>query len=240
LRTLDELKPSPDLAVREIARVLPDVKDPRQRAELAEALRHFPMKESAARLCELLDDPDEQVRQQAIASLRLMARRVDRSGGQRVQRGGEFAPQVEGLVPQLIKAAGDKAPRNRVVALFALADTLDPAAIAEIRRRLKDESAEVRFHAACFLTEYQDASGLSELKQMLTRLRSETESKVTDSFDTERLLACFERITGKSFGPVPMNPGLSSDSRQAQELEQRSKQLLETWAAWWAWEPAAK
>lgn len=238
LRTLDELRAKPEAAVREIVRVLPELKDPRQRAELAETLRHFPTKEAAAKLCELLDDSDAQVRGQAIHSLRLLARRVDRSGGQRTQRGAEFAPKVDGLVPFLIKAASDKSEQNRVSALFALADTLDPAAVAEIRRRLQDESSDVRFRAACFLTEFQDASGLGELKQALKRFRSAAATDWSSEWNTEPLLASFERITGKSFGSVPMNPGLSSDSRVAEQSRRKHKELLDTWAAWWAWEPS--
>jgi hypothetical protein len=61
--------------------------------------------------------------------------------------------------------AGSPSPTNRVSqsqvnALFALADTLDPAAIAEIRRRLTDDSEEVRFQAACFLAECRDDDGV--------------------------------------------------------------------------------
>jgi hypothetical protein len=35
-----------------------------------------------------------------------------------------------------------------------------------------------------------------------------------------------------------MNPMLSSDSRRVEESQRRYKELLEAWAAWWAWEPA--
>ncbi|HLA76000.1 MAG TPA: HEAT repeat domain-containing protein [Vicinamibacteria bacterium] len=240
VNTLDELKPFSDLAVREIARTLPGVTDPRQRMELAEALRLFQTRESAAKLSELLGDPNEKVRWQAIVGLGMMAGRVVRLGAQSVQRGGGVAPKVEGLVPQLIKAAGDENPGNRTAALSALADTLDPAAIAEIRRRLKDENAEVRFEAACLLTGFQDASGLGELQKALARLRSEPESNLLVMIRTERLLVSFERITGKSFGPIPMEPWASSQSGAEEEAKPLYKQLLDAWAAWWAWEPTAK
>ena len=245
LRTLDELQSTPAAAVLEISRVLPTVKDARQRAELVDELGHIQTRESAAKMGELLDDPDAQVRLAAIFSLRMMARRVDRSGGQRTQRGGEFAPKVDGLVPYLVKAANDPVEQNRVTALFALADTLDPAAIAEIRHRLTDESQEVRFQAACFLTEFQDASGLGELKKKLEQLRSSRGPSATADGNysrmtaAERLLASFERLTGKSFGPVPMDPMLSSDSHVAEASARRYEELLDAWAAWWAWEPGA-
>ena len=239
--TLSELKLMPDAAVREIARVLPDVQQPQQRMELAEALGFFPTKESAAKLCALLDDPDAWVRLQAVGCLRLMARRVDRVGGQRTQRGGEVPPKVEGLVPHLLKAAGDKTEQNRGLALFALADTLDPAAVAELRRRLSDDSDTVRCTAACLLTEFQDASGLAELRKALERMRSQNPVAAGDSFAVERLLASLERITGKSFGELPhLNPFLDSDSRRAQQSTQRYRELLDAWAAWWAWEPAER
>jgi hypothetical protein len=53
---------------------------------------------------------------------------------------------LRGLVPVLARAAAaDKAEVNRVA---ALADTLEPAAAAAIRDRLKDESQKVRLEAA--------------------------------------------------------------------------------------------
>jgi HEAT repeat protein len=123
--------------------------------------------------------------------------------------------------------------------LFALADTLEPTAVAELRRRLSDDSDTVRFTAACLLTEFQDASGLAELKKALERMRSQHPVAAGDSFAVERLLASLERITGKSFGELPrLNPFLDSDSRRAQQSTQRYRELLDAWAAWWAWEPA--
>jgi hypothetical protein len=61
------------------------------------------------------------------------------------------------MVPQ-----PNRVSQSRVNALFALADTLDPAATAEVHRRLTDNSEEVRFQAACFLAECQDASELRQ------------------------------------------------------------------------------
>ena len=238
LEVLRELQRSPVEAVRAISRALPDTQDARQRAELAEALGECMTPEAAAKLCDLLADPDERVRGQAIHRLRLMARRVDRVGGRRDQRGNERAPRVGGLVPHLIRAARDAAEPNRVAALYALADTLDPAAIEELRNRLEDDGAAVRFHAACLLTEFRDASGLGEMKRALERLRGQGGEGMAP-FETERLLASFERITGKSFGAIPSNPHLSSDSRAAARARERYGELLEAWAAWWAWEPGA-
>ena len=191
-------------------------------------------------LCKLLKDPDEQVRRQAINDLRMMARRTNRIGGKRIQQGAEFAPEVEGLVPYLVSAAKDPVEINRICALYALADTRDPMAVLELRNRLEDPSENVRFHAACFLTEYQDASGLAEMRDALTRLiRTEPVDDFIYYSNAEMLLASFERIIGKSFGEIPLNPSLSSSTIEIPLIEERYETLLVTWAEWWAWEPGA-
>jgi hypothetical protein len=241
LNILAELKSMPEQALGAIGRTLPKVENPRQRCELASMLGdHFHTKESAELLCELLKDPDEKVRWQAIHGLRMMARRTDRSGGKRVQRGPDCDPKVQGLVPYLISAANDKEESNRVCALYALADTREPSAVSELRNRLKDPSEKVRLYAACFLTEYRDAAGLPEMRGALDRLRRTRPVNLLDYYwQAERLLASFERITGKSFGPIPLNPNLCSDGRQIAKIEIRYRILLDTWAEWWAWEPKA-
>ena len=246
LNVLAELKAMPEQAIRAIGRTLPEVENPRQRCELASMLGdYFHTEESAALLCELLNDPDRHVRWQAIHGLRMMARRTDRTGGKRVKRGPDFAPKVEDLVPYLISAAGDEAESNRVSALYALADTRDHSAVLEMRNRLKDQSEKVRLYAACFLTEYQDAAGLPEMRNALNRCRSIDVKRLAVELDysyyheAELLLASLERITGKSFGPIPLNPTLCSDLRRMQDIKKRYKALLDTWAEWWTWEPKA-
>src|SRR5688572_16395744 len=186
-------------------------------------------------LVKRLSDPDPAVRQAAIQDVRRMARRVDVSGGQRVRRGVEFSPEVSGLVPQLVKAAADKVEANRLLALHALADTLDPAAVTALRGALKDDSEMVRLNAACLLTEFQDAAGLDEMKRALARFREKPDT--ARSFEVERLLASFQRLTGKSFGKIPMNPILASDTGTIAATEKRYRELLDAWAQWWAWEP---
>ncbi len=69
----------------------------------------------------------------------------------------------------------------------------------------------------------------------LARFRNDPKAEM--SFDVERLLASFERITGKSFGEIPMNPVLVSDTRVIAVNVKRYRELLDTWTAWWAWEP---
>ena len=107
-----------------------------------------PDSEKAAVAIRLLDSPDEKVRAEAVGKLRLLSRRVDRSGGQRVQRGEAFAPKVPGLLSELIKAAHDPEQRVRAVAAYALADTQEPLATATLRELLDDPESRVRLSAA--------------------------------------------------------------------------------------------
>ena len=152
-----------------------------------------------------------------------------------------FAPKVEGLVPYLVLAASDASEENRIAALFALADTREPAAVTEIRNRLNDDAENVRFFAACFLTEYQDASGLHELRSALERLEK-TSDPESIGFGYYRqagfLIASLERLLGKSFGPIPMDPHLLSDGRHAEHTKKRFKELIDIWSQWWAWQPS--
>ncbi len=152
--------------------------------------------------------------------------------------GVDFPAKVAGLVPFLIRAAGDKDEGNRVCALYALADARDPRATAELRRRLEDPSAKVRLYAACFLTEFGDVTGLPELRRALKRVRN---TSPTDNIlyypEAGTLLASFERLTGKSFGKIPAPPGLLSHLKQAEQNKAEYARLLEAWSDWWEWKP---
>lgn len=194
--------------------------------------------EEVVKLVKELESPDKLARRDAILKLRRFAGRVDRSGAQRKQTGGISEPKVKGLVPALVKASDDSDDLNRQTALFALADTLDPAAVVAIKKRLKDENQSVRFHAACFLTEFQDISGLVELKQAMARFRENPDSDL--GFDIERLLAALERATGKSFGEIPLSPALASDGRVAAAAKARYAELLDNWTDWYNWTPDKK
>ena len=248
LKILDELNSMPGEAVSAYRHALREVKYPWQRYELAANFSNtwstFDTEKSAALLCELLTDHDENIRREAIRGLHGMARRTDRSGAKRIQRGPDFAPKVVGLVPYLISAAGDKVEGNRIAALYALADTRNPLAVSSLRNKLKDPSERVRSLAACFLTEYQDATGLPEMRNALDRLRSINPQYLALDLsyyhEAEGLLSSFERIIGKSFGRIPINPVISSDTRQIQNIKKQYNILLDTWAEWWAWEPKDK
>lgn len=279
LAILGELKQTPEESVDAISKLLPTIEKSEQRAELAEYLgKNFQTKASADILCKLLKDTDSEVRRYAIGAIRLLSRRIDRTGATRIQRisdnrsgadkerairdtiqpgavvtrvltilpqdeslneFAEFEPKVTGLVPYLVLAANDSVETNKIAAMYALADSREPAAVTELHKLLRDPNENIQLYAACFLTEFQDASGLFVMKAALKRL---SESEVKDlEFEyyakSEMLISSFERITGKSMGEIPMNPSLSSDTRQFEPLKKAHKDLLQSWSQWWAWEP---
>ena len=210
----------------------PAVKDSRQRAELAEIVgRQTQTPAAAAMLTEWLKDPAEDVRWQAVHGLRLMARRTDRTGGSRIVRGSDHPPKVEGLVPALISAANDPSEKVRLNAMYALADTRAPQATEVLRKHLQDPSREVRLAAACFLTEFGDASGLPEMTQALERLQTADPEQDSRYYsEAEMILASLQRITGKSLGEIPMNPGLSSNIQETGVLRERYRTLVSAWS----------
>jgi HEAT repeat protein len=194
-----------------------------------------PLPEDAQALVKKLTDPDAAKRLDAIHQLGHMARRIDRVVYRRSDWRDLYEPKVKGLVPHLIRAAGDENETNRVAALFALADASDPAGVAVIRERLKDKSQRVRFNAACLLTEFKDASGLDEMKKTLARFRANP--KDAEQWEAERLLDAFERITGKNLGKLPVNPAAAPNGEIAAAAEKRYVELYEVWTDWWDWKP---
>jgi HEAT repeats len=210
-----------------------------KRGKAAAEAAEPPDSEKAAVAIRQLDNPDEKVRAEAVGKLRLLARRVEPNGGQRVQIGDAFAPKVPGLLPELIKAAHDPAPQVRAVAAYALADTQEPLATVTLRELLDDPEARVRLSAACLLTEFHDAAGLPELKRAVEKFQKST-SDLDRYLDGEKVLASLERITTKSFGSVPMNPMLLSDSRKIGPVKQQYQDLFDAWVQWWDWTPPAK
>jgi len=253
LAILAELTAMPEEALSVAEKALFGQADPKQRHEIVGALGgHIHTRDCADLLYRVIQDVrepedreaahyEELVRCSAVHGLRKMASRTHRSGGKRIQRTPDSEPKVQGLVPYLVFAANDKAERVRVSALYALADTRDPAAVAELRNRLKDESEKVRLYAACFLTEYQDASGLPEMRNALRRFKGRGPDSPEEEFSyyakLESLFASFERITGRSFGEIPDDPGLCSSLEMMAEQKRQFVYLLDAWSQWWDWQP---
>lgn len=227
-----------DPGVAAIAAVLPGVECRVHRLELIESLGRMPSRASAELLIPMLHDPDVTIRRQALAGLRLHASRIRRSGVVNVPKGAEFPPKVDGLVPYLVEAAHDDEPGIRGLALFALTDSRDPAAVTELRRALEDEDFGVRFGAACLLTEFDDASGLPVLREALDILAHPSEHdgdrpSLNLYLNGEHLFVSFERITGVSLGAIAPNPLIMSSMGAAEERRKDYGRLIEAWDAWW-------
>lgn len=222
-----------DEAVPAIAAVLPEVTSAVQRRELLETLGRLPTRESSRLLVGGLDDPDPQVRAAAVAGLRRLAWRIERRGVVDVPLEAQFEPAIDGLVPHLLRAADDRDADVRRNALWALADTREPEAAAEIRRHLEDPDDALRLLAACLLTEFGDDAGLEVLGAALQRAAGgESETEATP-FRVQHLLASLARVTQDNPGPPPMDPMLASSMARAAELQAELDDLLVAWVVWW-------
>jgi HEAT repeat protein len=237
---LAKWKATPAEAVAVAGPFLFDKASPVQRYEIVASLgQNILTRECADLLHRVLEDEsahyDQQTRSAAVDGLDRMARTAAPGAITRVQRGPSSAPQVPGLTPYLVAAAGDKSELIRVLAINALADCGDPDALAELRRRLQDKSEAVRFRAACLLTEFQDASGLPLLRDKLGQIlkKDPKMADFSDYSDAALLFVSFERWTGKSMGKTPMNPSISSSTTQAAAWAQEYQTMLKAWDAWW-------
>jgi hypothetical protein len=74
---------------------------------------------------------------------------------------------------------------------------------------------------------------MGELREAMKRVRNYgPDESVLFHLEAEQLLLALERITGKSFGAIPMNPMLSSDSRKGAEYDQEYHRLVKAWGEW--------
>ena len=106
----------------------------------------------------------------------------------------------------------------------------DPLAVSKasmLQGRLKeDESSQVRFEAACALAEFHDFSGKEELKKAIPAMASFA------GLALGRTVSAIEKISGKTFGPVPLDPWLSGDARAIPALRDQRQALLDRLAKW--------
>ena len=237
VEVLYQLKDMPDQAVPAIAEILPTIDHRVHRLELIEILGRIKTLASSEVLIPLLKHHDAEVRGKAVWSLRLHAMGTTRSGPTRRIHSADYPPLVEGLVPHLIAAADDEHEGVRRQALYALADTRDPAAHAKLRESLNDPDAKARFLAACFLTEFDDPAGMPELRKAITRFKHRSEEESRDLYypayypGAQRLFASLERITGESMGRIPPDPMILSVPPPT-DLDDRYAAMLDAWEAW--------
>ena len=195
----------------------------------------------------LLAEKDDTIRGQAISLL------TDRLGvGAEAGGSDEVLSALAKILP------GEKDEEARVTVCARVVRVLMPIppadkpearlvaqAVEMLRERLKnDPSAEVRFFAACRLTEFGDNSGRAELEKAALALQAAGLKDGVTLEDLKRISAfgllvpALERATGQKFGPVPPG-GLSASSVSDPGALARREALLEKIVAWIKANPGA-
>ncbi len=226
-----------DAALKPAQEALGKAKTELQRQEMVSAIGAVNSPAATRALLGLLAEKEEAILNQAVSSL------TDRLGAAAEQGGSvEVLPALAKIVPEV------KTELYRTVICLSMRRVLKPAAPGEadarqrgmavglLRERLKnDAAADVRFTAACVLTEFEDYTGLEELKKAALALQAGV--GVTNDYALDQLVPALERATGQRFGPVPMNPMASSISNN--DLAVQRQALLEKVVAWIKANPGA-
>jgi hypothetical protein len=220
-----------DVALKPALAALGKAKTDDQRQALVSVVGAVTTAASTRTLIGLLTEKEDAARRQAIVSL------TDRVAVP-AEKGGS-----EEVIPALARVLpGEKDVNMRVAVCARMLGALRPIAPAKepdprlvaqakelLRERLKNDTAdEVRFVAACRLTEVGDSSGLAELKKAGLAL---AEGGGEGKYSLDLLVPALERATGEAFGLVPMDPTLSSNLR-GPNLGADRKATLEKVAAW--------
>jgi hypothetical protein len=230
-----------DAAVEAIEAARPRATTPLQRHELVSALAAVRTPRATAALLRLLAEKDDATRGAAVSGL------VDRL--HRPADTAERARVFEALAAEMGREPVEATRLQLVYATRAIAragnaDALEPSralAVAALRDRLaKDDSALVRGTAACCLTEFGDLSGEAELRRAVLDAAAHGDRLGPGAWSLEALAPAVERVSGRSFGPVPLRPELSSDSRAVPRLRQERAAYLQKLAAWAKEAPAAR
>jgi hypothetical protein len=238
-----------DAAIKPLQQALGQAKTVDQRREMVQALGAVHTPAATRALLPLLADQDDTIRQHAISSL------TDRLGVPAEQGGTD---DVLAALARILPAEKDDFWRGficarmvRVLMPFPPADKPEARLLAQaadmLRERLKnDGSAIVRFEAACSLTQFGDNSGLAELEKAALAMQAEGPApiefdvrKLANAFSLDKLVPALERATGQKFGPVPMNPLLSSNSTAGPGLVAQRQALLDKIVAWIKANPGA-
>ena len=203
-----------------------------QRRELTEALTEVRTPAGTEALLGLAANEDDDIRGSAITRLAEHIASPRDVGGS------------DQILPVLVKLApSEKVEMNRKLMCMAMGTALNPPppaekpdarrialAIGMLRDRLQnDSSPDVRFYAACLLTESGDFSGREELKKVAIAMQAVGSD---EAWGLGQLVPAIERVSGKKFGPVPMNPMIASNANRVPELKAKRKALLDEVAAW--------
>ncbi|MGD0100745.1 MAG: hypothetical protein ABSC60_10410 [Acidobacteriota bacterium] len=218
-----------DPAIAAILKARPGAVFQFQKHQLATALATIKTPASTKALLALLPDSDDEFRTAAIEGLTVgIIRHVSDSDSDQVFSALiRQAPleKIEGsrsrICMVMLYLAGKVAPGARKT------DPLAVSAVDMLQGRLKnDESSQVRFEAACALAEFYDFSGKEELKKAIPAMHSLAGPALG------RAVSAIEKISGKTFGPVPLDPILASDTRAIPALRDQRQALLDKLAEW--------
>ena len=226
-----------DAAIEPLSKALGKAKTAEDRARVMWVLGLVHTPGAAQALIGLATDRDDTIRTHAISSL------TDYLGVP-LEKGG-----VAEVLPTLAKVLpGEKDQRTRESVCARVVRVLLPSggkvdervtamATEMLRERLKnDGAARVRMWAAISLAEFDDRSGVDEMKKAVLVMQggrgTDYDNQPGLGYPLERLIPALERATGKQFGKVPLNPMLSSNSRAGPTLEQQRQARLDTAADW--------
>jgi hypothetical protein len=218
-----------DPAIAAILWVRPSAASRTQQNQLATALATIKTPASTKALLALLPDPNDEFRTPAIEGL---------TGGiMRHERDDDSNQIFSALIKQasLEKIEGSRSRICMVMPYLASkvapgarkTDPLAVSAVSMLQGRLKDdESSQVRFEAACALAEFDNFSGKEELKNAIPAMHSFAGPALG------RAVSAIEKISGKTFGPVPLDPILVSDTSTIPTLLDQRQALLNKLAKW--------
>jgi hypothetical protein len=218
-----------DPAIVAILKLRPGAVFQSQKNQLATALATIKTSASTKALLALLPDSDDEFRTAAIEGL---------TGGIMRHERDEDSDQIfSAFIRQapLEKIEGSRRRICMVMPYLALkvapgARKTDPLAISAVgmlQGRLEDdESSQVRFEAACALAEFDNFSGKGELKNAIPAMHSFAGPALG------RAVSAIEKISGKTFGPVPLDPILVSDTSTIPTLLDQRQALLDKLAEW--------
>jgi hypothetical protein len=227
-----------DVVIKPAQEALGKAKTEDQRREMVQVIGAVRSPAATKALLGLLAEKDETVLDAAISSLTGRLGLATEAGGS-----AEILPALAKAVPNVQTDLYRSIVCTRMQQLVkplseAGADAPQRAMVLDLLRgRLKnDPAANVRFSAACVLTEYGDYSGLEELEKAALALQTEV---VGAAFALDQLVPALERATGQTFGRVPMSPLLSSSTTGIRQLTEERKALLEKVVAWIKANPGA-
>lgn len=233
MRAVVEITALGDAAIPAILKVNGRTLTPTQSQYLYRALSDIRTPAATVALLSLLENPSEEVRSQAVDGL------INRMSAPASEGGGNA------ILEKLITLAkGNLADGKRVQICWSMrelftplapATDLDPARVAMgidfLKDRLaRDASEEVRFAAACCLTDLGDGSGLDVLKRTALSLEKEPDEKLEATLDL--LVRSLQKATAEDFGKLARDPEYASDGRTVQEVRRQRREVLVRVVAW--------